>query len=785
MGKKASSELSRELEKIKKQIKILMSQGFYHEALTVVNESMGIVPTDADLYSIKAVILIILQQIEEAKETLEEGLVIDPNHVDCLYNLAYIYEQYGQLGSAERLYRKILNISNETELINELIDKIDNLRQILRKRELIKQIESNKFPQKQELVLKDKSEISERLHVVYVLTHVGICGGVKIILEHANRLVKSGIKVSLVCHYPKPKWYPVEADYIEVPFDMELSKGIPKCDVIVATYWDHIQTCIETKIAPVVYFEQGDFHLFDYENMDENLKNFIYQQYQLPKFIYTVSNQAANIIKTIYKREATVIHNAIDSSIFNTKNNEINQFPPYILMMGDARIKFKGLDQIIEAYKKVKMEFRDILLYWVTPSAPPNEYKKEVDQYFVNPPQSKIADLYRGAKVFVSASHYESFSLPVLEAMACGCPVVTTENAGVREYAVDNYNALVAPIGDSCELSKRVLEILKNNELKNRLIINGLSTSKKFNWDNTISRLLEYYKGIAGYKVKNTQRIAEAIGGSNMHGVYIGDNRMLIKTVWGGKLITSNKDMSLMPDLVTFGLIEGPLTKFFLNNIKDGDTFVDVGANIGYYTILAGFRVGASGKVIAFEPNHSVYSLLMDNVAINYLADRVKLFNSAVYSQEGEIPFYTTERFAGNASIHQPDKKYYDYFLVDKGMEENRVKAIALDTFLHTFIDESEMINFIKIDVEGGEYHCFLGMQGLIQSKRIKTIIFEINKLRSKKDSEKLYKLLKEIEKGYRVKFGVINNEGLVNEFPLEQIFQYDFVPFVLMEFLM
>ena len=86
--------------------------------------------------------------------------------------------------------------------------------------------------------------------------------------------------------------------------------------MIVATYWDHIQPCIETGIAPVVYFEQGDFHLFDYDNMNQTLKNFIEKQFQLPSFIYTVSQQAADLIEAIYGREAKVYPNAVDEHIF-------------------------------------------------------------------------------------------------------------------------------------------------------------------------------------------------------------------------------------------------------------------------------------------------------------------------------------------------------------------------------------------------------------------------------------------------------------------------------------
>ena len=198
----------------------------------------------------------------------------------------------------------------------------------------------------------------EQIHVVYAMTHVGISGGVKVIFEHTNNLKKLGAKVTIVSHFQKPSWFPIETDYLQVPFDLELAKGIPNCDIIVATYWDHIQACIETGIAPVVYFEQGDFHLFDYESMNQTLKSFIQKQFQIPPFVYTVSNQASNLITKIYGREAQVFPNAVDESIFSIKGEKEIGERPYLLMVGGESATFKGISFIIEAYEKVKDEFK-------------------------------------------------------------------------------------------------------------------------------------------------------------------------------------------------------------------------------------------------------------------------------------------------------------------------------------------------------------------------------------------------------------------------------------------
>lgn len=501
---KADTQLQEVKYELKQQIENLISQNLFNDALTIVNESINIIKNDADLHSIKAVILASLRKNDEAIETLQTGLEYDPLHEDSLYNLAYLLESNNQLIEPLQIYTQLFKLTKDNEIKQELKDKILTFQQKLKQIEMTSRFERSKYAKKQTLIKKNKV-VNSRMHVVYVLTHVGICGGVKIILEQANRLVDKGINVTLVCHYPKPSWYPVKANYLEVPFGEDLSRGIPNCDVIVATYWDHIQVCIDREIAPVIYFEQGDFHLFDNKKIDENLKKFIYQQYQLPNYIFTVSTQTAKVIKEIYHRKAEVIHNAIDKSIFNTVNNsEGNKCNPYILMMGSPDVKFKGLDNIIEAYNKVKESYPELRLYWITPTNPSIEYVNSVDKYFFNPSQTKIAELYRNALVYVSASAYESFSLPVLEAMSCGCPVVTTGNVGVLEYAKDKYNALIVKVNNSQDISRKVFEILRNKSLTEQLRVNGLKTAEEFDWSNIVDKILHLFKEVASYGVNKT-----------------------------------------------------------------------------------------------------------------------------------------------------------------------------------------------------------------------------------------------------------------------------------------
>jgi len=127
---------------------------------------------------------------------------------------------------------------------------------------------------------------------------------------------------------------------------------------------------------------------------------------------------------------------------------------------------------------------------------------------------------------------------------------------------------------------------------------------------------------------------------------------MLISTVWGGKLIAPSNVLSLTPELVLSGSMELPLTKFFINHVKPGNFVFDVGANIGYFTVLLGLLVGSTGNVVAYEANRNLHSFLMDTLLINYLHNRVTIYNKAVYSKNVTISLYAAKRYMGNSSIH-------------------------------------------------------------------------------------------------------------------------------------
>ncbi|MFF3922074.1 FkbM family methyltransferase [Paenibacillus lactis] len=260
-----------------------------------------------------------------------------------------------------------------------------------------------------------------------------------------------------------------------------------------------------------------------------------------------------------------------------------------------------------------------------------------------------------------------------------------------------------------------------------------------------------------------------------MHGTYIGNDKMLVKLAYNAFLTISSKDLSVMPLLVSTGIFEAPLTKFFLTNVKPGNVVVDIGTNVGYFTVLASKLVGDQGRVIGFEANPELVLNVKDNLAMNWTTENTKIINKAVYSQNTVLNFRTSEKFHAYSSIHEKPK---DENLVDN-YSLIEVNAVTLDSELQ----DIEFIDLLKIDIEGGEYHAFLGMMGLIERKRIKRITFEWNRPMLGDEAEKFLRLISDILNRLSGRLYLIDQEGNTDPTTLKEISSVEFYPFALIEF--
>lgn len=166
-----------------------------------------------------------------------------------------------------------------------------------------------------------------------------------------------------------------------------------------------------------------------------------------------------------------------------------------------------------------------------------------------------------------------------------------------------------------------------------------------------------------------------------------------------------------------YGLFEPEVSGAIHRLLRPGGCFVDVGANVGYFSAIAAAVVGPSGRVFAFEPHDQHYLRLNLFVDMNCPACSVHAYQAAVCESDGIVSFYES---------NQPGRHSLELERVDpqQFLRERKVRSICLDSFARD--NHLERIDLLKIDVEGAEHRVLLGARSLLKEKRIGQIIVEI-----------------------------------------------------------
>lgn len=152
-----------------------------------------------------------------------------------------------------------------------------------------------------------------------------------------------------------------------------------------------------------------------------------------------------------------------------------------------------------------------------------------------------------------------------------------------------------------------------------------------------------------------------------------------------------------------FGVWEPNLSNWLAETLRPGDVFVDVGANVGYFSLLASRLVGPTGRVVAIEASAGNHRILTEQLALNQ-ADNVRTVHAAVADERGRLSLYKDPD--GNLGLTSTSP--------EGGLvPESEVDCYPLQDLLQP--DEIERVRVIKIDVEGAELEVVRGLAPLLQ----------------------------------------------------------------------
>lgn len=148
---------------------------------------------------------------------------------------------------------------------------------------------------------------------------------------------------------------------------------------------------------------------------------------------------------------------------------------------------------------------------------------------------------------------------------------------------------------------------------------------------------------------------------------------------------------------------ETRLAKYLIKNLAEGDTFLDIGAHFGYFTLLAAHLVGNIGKVHGIEPAKGTFDVLKDNVSGK---GNINVHHNAVSDKEETVSFHEFPVLYSEYNAMNVDKFAQEEWMQKHRPEKTEVQAVTIDGFIR---DKKISPAIIKIDVEGAEEQAILG----------------------------------------------------------------------------
>jgi len=216
----------------------------------------------------------------------------------------------------------------------------------------------------------------------------------------------------------------------------------------------------------------------------------------------------------------------------------------------------------------------------------------------------------------------------------------------------------------------------------------------------------------AGLMKPSGRQFSEAAIRARAHTAYLGDHTALCRILGRYKLYADTRDIGLASHLMLDGYWEMWVTEAITELVSPGMHVADIGANLGYYSLLLADLIGPTGKVSCFEPNPRLAHLLGNSLAVNGMSN-AQVNRVALGGEHGEQVVLVVPP-------GEPKNGYVIPYV--EPLPENGV-AVATAR-LDADVAWSD-IEFAKIDVEGAEEQVWEGMKGLLEGASLKTIVLE------------------------------------------------------------
>jgi glycosyltransferase involved in cell wall biosynthesis len=328
--------------------------------------------------------------------------------------------------------------------------------------------------------------------IIYVTQDTGIGGGHRVIYTHLNGLAERGYEVELWTLAPTgPDWFDLAAPVRRFADYPALAEALAPIDAIkVATWWETAPWVWEaTRVHGVPVYWVQDIETTYYPT-DLAAHADVLASYRPEFHFFTGCEWISDQLRELGLEGPTTFTPGLDVGALRPLEH-VERREDVVLALGRSQ-PLKDFPLTRAAYQALPEPVPELWLFGIEPALA--EGLGERVTYIERPSDERVNELYNEATILLQTSKHEGFCLPVLEAMAAGAAVVTTDAHGNRDFCVDGENCLMPAERTPAALAAAVRRLLDDPALRARFAAEGRATALRFAWPAKLDELAEHYR---------------------------------------------------------------------------------------------------------------------------------------------------------------------------------------------------------------------------------------------------------------------------------------------------
>ena len=326
------------------------------------------------------------------------------------------------------------------------------------------------------------------MNITYLLEDTDQSGGVRVQLAHADALVARGHRVRLVTKGLPLTWRSSRAEWVYV--DDFRQYDASEEDFVVGGFWVTVPAAYELAGERAVHLCQGYEGAFSaYQPIREQID----AAYKLPIPKLVVSKSLIPICEK-FGSEVIYVGQVVEDEFYRAVTPREHK-PLRVLLSGQAQADLKGIEEGYGAVAHARWFHQKLDLIRVSPWAPSREEPVEsVQEFHVALTTDEMTRLMHSCDALIGPNHREEgFGLPAAEAMAAGIPCLLTNIPSYQSFDENRDYALFAPEQNAVELGERLIELLSDFELRERLRARGREVAEQWRVERVAERLESFF----------------------------------------------------------------------------------------------------------------------------------------------------------------------------------------------------------------------------------------------------------------------------------------------------